>query len=294
MPDDQPAMSNATQIAEWNGELGLRWAELQAPLDAIVMPFGEAALRHAAPAAGECVIDIGCGCGATTLTLARQVGPAGRVLGVDVSQPMLAVARDQLASVESSLALAPVDYLEADAAVARLPLAADLLFSRFGVMFFDQPGAALAHLHGALRPGGRFVFVCWRTPRDNPWAMVPLMAVRQALGVHPPPADPHLPGPFAFADDDRLRGLLAGAGFGQLDLQRFDAPVLLGTSVREAAENLVRVGPVGRLARDAGAARLPAILDAIARAVTPHAGPDGAVRLNGSTWIVSAVRPPTT
>lgn len=292
MTDTSPAATNAAQIAEWNGEQGRRWAELQVDLDGIVLPFGETALQRAAPAAGEQVVDIGCGCGATALALARRVGPSGRVLGVDVSAPMLAVARAQHAAAVDHAALAPLAYCEADAAVAALPAANDLLFSRFGLMFFDQPAQALAHLRGALRPGGRLVFVCWRTPRDNAWAVAPLMAARQALGLNPPPADPNLPGPFAFADEARLRGLLAEGGFVQADVQRFDAPVLLGSDARTAAENAARIGPVSRLVREVGVAQLPKVLDAIVRAVTPLAGPDGGVRLNGSTWIVSALNPP--
>ena len=160
---------NATQIADWNGAVGQRWAAEQETLDVLIRPFGEAVLAAARPAPGEKVLDIGCGCGETSLALGRAVGPTGQVLGVDVSAPMLDVARRRAA------ASANVTFAQADASQVRLPEGFSLLFSRFGVMFFDQPGAALAHLHNALRPDGRFVSVCWRGPRDNTWAMVPLM-----------------------------------------------------------------------------------------------------------------------
>ena len=201
---------NAAQIAEWNGEQGQRWVQLQQQMDRMIEPFGDAALQAAAPRPGERVLDIGCGCGSTTLALARAVGSSGQVLGVDVSQPMLAAAQ-RLAAAAPELSLR---FVEADAATAALPHGQDLLFSRFGLMFFDQPAAALRHLRRALRPGGRCAFVCWRAPRDNPWAMAPLMAARKALGITPPPADPHAPGPFALADEQRLHGLLSEAGFG--------------------------------------------------------------------------------
>ena len=285
------AAENIEQIDEWNGQLGQRWAELQDEIDGIVMPFGMAALEHAAPQSGERVIDIGCGCGGTTIELAQRVGAAGRVLGVDVSQPMLAVAqaralRDGLAAGDATL-----EFRQADASTAELPAHRDLLFSRFGIMFFAQPVPALRHLRGALRAGGRLVFVCWRQPRDNPWAMAPLMAARQALGITPSPVDPHAPGPFAFADDRRLSALLAEAGYADIQLQRFDAPVLLGHSAQAAAANAARIGPVSRMSRDLDTDQVTRMLEAVQQALQPVAAADGSVRLAGSTWIVSATNP---
>jgi len=285
----EPAMpnDNAEQIAEWNGTLGQRWAESQRETDAVVAAFGEAALQRAAARPGERVIDIGCGCGDTALALARQVGETGQVLGVDVSQPMLAVARQRAAAA----GLRQLRFDEADASVAPLAAGIDLLYSRFGVMFFADPVAAFKHLHAALRPGGRLVFVCWRAPRDNSWAMAPLVAARKVLGITPPPADPLAPGPFAFADGERTRSILADAGFSGIELQRVDAPIRLGATAREAAEGAVRVGPTARLAREAGPEHLPAILQGIERALAAQAASDGQVSLGGSTWLVSASRP---
>jgi ubiquinone/menaquinone biosynthesis C-methylase UbiE len=278
-------LDNAEQIADWNGPVGQRWAVLRQQTSGIVHTFGDAAFDLAAAQPGERVLDIGCGCGDTTLALAQRVGATGRVLGVDVSQPMLDVAR------AAAVGLPQLSYLQADASAVPLPADNDLLFSRFGVMFFAQPAAALAHLRAALRVGGRCVFVCWRTPRDNPWAMAPLLAARRAAGVTPPKADPFAPGPFAFADDSRLRGLLQQAGFDQVVLQRLDASVTLGATAREAAENAARVGPTSRFVRDQPAAQLPAIVDAIERSLAALAAPDGPVHLAGSTWLVSARNP---
>jgi SAM-dependent methyltransferase len=279
------AADNAQQIADWNGEQGRKWAELQLTLDVLVSPFGDAALRTAAPRLGERVIDVGCGCGDTSIALAQRVGAAGVVLGIDVSQPMLEVARSRAAG------WAQLSFVEADAAAAVLPGGVDLLYSRFGLMFFAEPTAAFTHLRGALRPGGRCVFVCWRTPRDNPWAMTPLLAARQVLGITPAPVDPHAPGPFAFADDVRLRGILVDAGFSGIDIRRFDAPVPLGATPRAAAESTAQIGPVGRLVREVGVEHLPKILDAVERVLIPLAAPDGQVSLTGSTWVVSASNP---
>lgn len=281
MPND-----NADQIAEWNGALGQRWAESQRETDAVVATFGQAALQRAQPQPGERVIDIGCGCGDTSIELAQRVGAAGSVLGIDVSRPMLQVARERAAEA----GLAQLRFDEADASTAALPAGTDLLFSRFGVMFFADPQAAFTHLHAALRPGGRAVFVCWRAPRDNGWAMAPLVAARKALGITPPPADPLAPGPFAFADGERTRGILAGAGFVDIELQRVDAPIVLGATPRAAAESAVRVGPTARLVREAGPEHLPTILQAIEREFALQAAAGGPISLSGSTWVVSAAR----
>ena len=281
------AADNSEQIAEWNGVLGQKWVSMQREIDRIVVPFGYAALDVAAPKSGERVIDVGCGCGDTSIQIARKVGTSGSVLGVDVSQPMLEVARSRAA-----LAKHPhLEFRDGDASAAALPVDQDLLFSRFGVMFFGQPSAAFGHLRHSLRPGGRCVFACWRAPRDNPWTMVPLSAARKAMGVTPQPADPNAPGPFAFADEERLRGILVEAGFDAIDVQRFDASLNVGATPRAAAETAAQVGPVSRFVREVGAEHLPVIVDAVEQALVPFAAPDGRVILSGSTWIVSASNP---
>ena len=275
---------NAEQIAEWNGVLGQRWAAMRQEIDRVVVPFGAAALKASAPKPGEHVIDIGCGCGDTAIDIARMVGPTGSVLGVDVSQPMLEVARARGVSVNCP----QLSFCEGDASTIQLPANIDLLFSRFGVMFFSRPSAAFRHLRKSLRTGGRCVFVCWRPPRDNPWAMTPLSAARQALDITPPQSDPEAPGPFAFADEGRLRTILSDAGFGSIDLQRFDAAIFLGPTPRSAAEGAIQMGPVARLVREVGVQHLPIIIDAVERSLAPLAAPNGHVSLNGSTWIVMA------
>jgi len=281
------AGDNSEQIAEWNGALGQRWIAMRQEIDRIVVPFGDAALRAAAPQPGERVIDIGCGCGDTSIEIARMVGATGSVLGIDVSQPMLEVARSRGALANG----AHLAFRNGDVSEAELPANIDLLFSRFGVMFFSQPSPTFSHLRQSLRADGRCVFVCWRTPRDNAWAMTPLSAARKAMGITPAPADPDAPGPFAFADEERLRTILSDAGFGAIDVQRFDAAISLGATPRAGAESVVQIGPVSRLVREVGAEHLPIILDAVERALVPLAAPDGHVSLNGSTWIVSAANP---
>jgi len=276
---------NAEQIAEWNGVQGERWATLRQETNRIVTPFGERAMAALAARPGERVVDVGCGCGDTSIDLARRVGAAGSVLGVDVSAPMLDVARALGAE------LPHLAFRECDAASAALPAGTDLLYSRFGVMFFADPPAAFAHMRGALRPGGRCVFACWRAPRDNAWTMVPISAARAALGITPPPADPNAPGPFAFADDGRVRGILEAAGFGAINVERFDASVVLGATPRAAAEAMTRIGPVARLVREVGIEHQPTVAAAVEKALVSYAASDGPVTLQGSAWIVTAANP---
>jgi SAM-dependent methyltransferase len=276
------AGDNAKQVADWNGSVGERWAADQERTDRLVRPFGDAAIAAARVRPGEAVLDVGCGCGDTSLAVAAMVGPQGKVVGVDVSAPMLDVARRRAAGIEN------VTFIEGDASRAALPGPFDILVSRFGVMFFDDPPAAFTHLRAALKPGGRLAFVCWRTAAENPWAMLPAQAARKAARMDAPPADPHAPGPFAFGDGERLEGVLRTAGFADIHLSKFESPMYLGSSPRSAAEGAARIGPASRVALDAGPEHLQAILTAIETALQPHVAADGSVSLPGHTWIASA------
>ena len=200
---------NAEQIEYWNSERARKWVELQERMDALIEAFGARAIERAGLAAGERVIDVGCGCGGTTLDLAGRVGARGRVLGVDISAVMLSRARERAKSV----GLANVEFVDADAQTHAFEAGAwDCAFSRFGVMFFADPARAFANLRRALRQGGRVSFACWRAMPENEWVTVPLTALMKVIAPPPPPL-PGAPGPFAFGDPQRVRGLLGEAGF---------------------------------------------------------------------------------
>lgn len=273
---------NDDQITYWNESAGLTWAAMQDKLDAQIEPLGEGAMAVLAPASGERVLDIGCGCGQTTLALAARVGPAGAVLGVDISRPMLEVARRRIAQQ----GLGQASVIEADAqAFAFEPGAFDAVFSRFGVMFFGDPAAAFANIRKGLKPGGRLGFVCWRSFDANPWMQAPMLAALPHLAEPPPPADPLAPGPFAFADPERVRGILASAGF--VDIHIAPQDLAIGAPTVEAAvEVALKVGPLGRLLREQPD-RTPAVVEAIRAALAQHVTDQG-VRLASATWIVSA------
>jgi len=273
---------NANQISDWNGAVGQRWAAEQETLDALIRPFGEAVLTAAKPAPGEKVLDIGCGCGETSLALGRAVGPSGQVLGVDVSAPMLDVARRRAAGV------ANVTFAQADASQARLPEGFSLLASRFGVMFFDAPADAFARMGEALAPGARLAFVCWQAAAQNPWATVAARAALAAAGLPSPQTDPRAPGPFAFADTEYVTGILERAGFRSIAARPVEAPMRLGNTVAEAALSALRIGPASRIAREAGPDAFPKLLSAVEAVFAPLAGPAGEVALPGRTWIFTA------
>jgi SAM-dependent methyltransferase len=282
---------NAEQVRYWNEVAGPRWVLFQERLDRELAVFAEAVLERAKPAAGEAALDVGCGCGATTLELGRRVGAKGRSLGVDVSRPMLERARARAAAAGA----AQVAFLEADAQTAALePAAFDLLVSRFGVMFFTDPTAAFANLRRAMRPGGRVTFVCWQKIADNPWLLVPLGAVAQELPL-PAPPPPDAPGPFAFADAERVRGLLERAGYGGVAFEDLRLAVSFGGgTLDEAVEFALEVGPASAALREAnvGPDVRARVVGAVRAALEPFAAESGVVRLASAAWLVSARNPP--
>ncbi|MEO8115542.1 MAG: class I SAM-dependent methyltransferase [Phenylobacterium sp.] len=271
---------NTDQITYWNAAAGQTWVALNDELDRQLAPLGEAAMDALAPAAGERVLDIGCGCGQTTLALADRVGAGGAVLGVDISAPMLEVARRR-----AGLAIAAqAGFLEADAQTYPFEAATfDAAFSRFGVMFFSDPPAAFANLRRSLKPGGRLAFVCWRGMAENPWMTVPLAAGLQHLAPLPPP-EPGAPGPFGLADGERTRGILETAGFSGIEVRPHDAPI--GNEFEAGVRMALRIGPLGAL-MNANPEAAPAVMDSVRRALAAHTV-DGRISLASATWIVTA------
>jgi SAM-dependent methyltransferase len=242
-------------------------------------------MDRAALRAGEDVLDVGCGCGETTVELARRVAPGGTVLGVDVSAVMLERAR-QTARERGAAAR----FQLADAQThAFAPASVDVVFSRFGVMFFVDPAAAFANLRRALRPQGRLAFVCWQSLADNPWMLVPLGAALQIVPPPPLPA-PDAPGPFAFADPARVRGILERAGFRDVQLDAVQAELTVGggAGLDETVDFLLQMGPTSALLRDSTDPGLqPRLAAAVREALRPYQTPQG-VRMGSASWIVSA------
>jgi SAM-dependent methyltransferase len=274
---------NAAQIEHWNGVAGETWVKLQERLDSQLAPLGRKAMDRAAIRRGENALDVGCGSGQTTLELAERVGRSGTVLGVDVSRPMLELARRR------SRAAAPQQarFEEGDAqAHAFAPGSFDLVFSRFGVMFFADPVAAFGNLRSALRGQGRLAFVCWRPARDNEWVAVPMAAAFRHI-PRPPAPEPGAPGEFAFADRDRVHAILARARFGDIVIEPSDE-LVGGSSLDVTVDTTLNMGPVAAALREpVSAEKRQAVQDAVRQALVPFDGPDG-VRMRAAVWIVSA------
>lgn len=281
-------LANAQQIEYWNAVSGPKWVILADQIDAQIAPIGLDVMATAAASPGEQVLDIGCGCGLTTIELARRVGPTGRVVGVDISQPMLAEAERRAAGAGG----AAIEFQAGDAQIFSFDdQRFDLVFSRFGVMFFEDPTAAFANLRRALRPGGRLAFACWQALGRNPWMVVPAAAAAKHLAL-PTPTDPHAPGPFAFADADRVRGILERAGFERIEIEPIERTMAIGAglSLEAILDFLLQMGPAGAALRDAGEDMVATVRESVREAVTPYF--DGtALRMDAAAWQVTARRP---
>jgi SAM-dependent methyltransferase len=281
--------ANAEQRSYWNEQAGPVWVENQERLDQQIRPHGELALAALAPARGERVLDLGCGCGETALALAGRVGAEGFVLGVDLSEPMLARARARAAAG----GLGQLEFLAADAQTAALGEARfDAAFSRFGVMFFAAPEVAFTNVRRALVPGGRIAFVCWRPVSENAWVLVPMQAAAPLFPSLPAPPPPGAPGPFSFGDAARVRRILEAAGFDDIQIEPADLAMAPGGGdLDAAAEMFLDVGPLGSALREMGAG--PELRErtrqAVRRAFEPHLR-NGRVELGSAVWLVQARR----
>lgn len=269
----------AEQAAHWNGPGGQGWLRAQARLDHSLVEIGRRVLAWANAQPGEKAIDIGCGPGTTTAALAAAVGPEGHVLGVDISQVLIDAAQTRR--------LSNATFLVADAGAHPFEAAsADLIFSRFGVMFFGDPVAAFTNLRRALKPSGRLTFVCWRPPQDNPWSLAPVKAAAPFLPPLPRPG-PEDPGQFSFGDRARVERILTGAGFAGLAIEPLDVQIWMGKDVADVVANAGRFGPLARAFAEADPDSVAQAKAAITEALAPHATTEG-VSLPGACWLVSA------
>ena len=271
------------QVSYWNDEGGARWVRHIDGVEAMIEPLSARLLERLSPAAGEHVLDVGCGGGITSDAIAQAVGAGGSVTGLDVSKVILEVARQRYAG------RANLEFLLADASAHDFaPGVYDVLTSRFGVMFFHDPHSAFANLRRALKPGARLCFLCWRRLDENPWMGLTAAA---AFTVLPPPAKPQpgAPGPFSFANGERVTDILSSAGFEDIEFEAVDRPVNMGT-VDEALAWLTHMGPAAQPLREASEHERGAALAAMRKALGEVAT-NGRVALNGATWVVSAKSP---
>ena len=270
-------------MSDWAGAEGEHWAANADRYTRILAHYGHLLVEAAAFGPGERVLDVGCGCGDVSVSAGAAVGPDGTVVGVDLSEAELAVAAERARAA----GIGNAEFVAADAtAFSPEPADFDLIVSRFGVMFFDDPTAAFTNLRSLLAPGGRLVFLCWQNLFVNDWIFVPAAAVAEVLALPTPPG-PEDPGPFAFAEPERVTRILTQAGFGPPAFEAMTAKVWVGETPERAANHLRTTG-MGRLMfADAEPAAIDEAMQRAAAAVAPYEGDDG-VELDGAAWLVTA------
>ena len=284
------APANAESTEAWSGPLFERFVRFRPYVAEGLGRHGEVAMAVHAPAAGDRVLDLGCGFGDTTRRLAELVGEKGVAVGVDVSQPFVQLATEEAAEGH----LANLSYWVGDVQIADLGGPFDYVFSRMGVMFFANPVQALRNVRRAMRPGGRVCFVVWRRKLDNGWVREAEQVVERYL-EHPEKTEEPTcgPGPFSMADADVVTEQLVSAGFQAIELRRSDLPLKMGADLDGAVDLVMSIGPAGEVLRLWGdrAEEIRPTIAAEIRGVLEQFETDEGVLAPSSTWIVSAVAP---
>ena len=280
--------ANAQQATYWTEVAGPHWVQQQRQFDHMLVAFGAESLRVLAAQPGERIIDIGCGTGTSTLAIASAVTETGVAAGFDISPVMIEAAAARAAADGVGNASFTVGDAQTDSLVAGGLPPFDAAYSRFGVMFFSDPTAAFANIRSAIRTGGRLTFACWRAEAANPWIDEPARVMRSFT---PEPVFPpqNAPGPFAFQDADRVRGILADAGWSDIELRAVDATVTMGAGEGVGPAVTQTMGTtVGQILRQqVDDATYAEVTTAVSDLMTEHLV-DGAVQFPGSVWVVTA------
>jgi len=281
--------ANAEATAAWDGPLFERFVQFRHLLVTGLASHGEKALSLYPPPPGANVLDVGCGFGDTTERIAGMVGANGHAHGVDVAPRFIEAAMTEVRAPNASFSVSDVQFDDLGGPY-------DYVFSRMGVMFFDNPGAAMRNIRRSIAPGGRLVAVVWRMREDNPWMYEAQMVVERMLGRPEEYDEPTCgPGPFSMAGADSTSGMLVGAGFADVSLTRCDLPIVIGRDVDEAIDLMMALGPAGEMVRlwgDRKADQHDEIRAALTESLSKLQTTSG-VEGMASTWIVSAISPGT-
>ena len=279
MPETQRA--NREQAALWNEGAGKAWVEMQGILDSMLAPFTSVLIEHAVDDATRRVLDVGCGAGSTTLSVARRLGAGGSCLGLDISATLIAAAKAHA----TRQGLDNATFVQADAQThAFEPGGFDAVISRFGVMFFDDPETAFTNLRRAARSDATLAFVAWRGPAENPFMTTAARAAAPFLPSLPAP-NPNGPGQFGFADPDRVRAILQASGWKSIDIGPVDVPAQLAQ--QDLLAYVTRLGPVGLALKEVDEQTRVQVTAAVRSAFDPFVQ-DGAARFNTACWLVQA------
>ncbi|MGV6801533.1 MAG: class I SAM-dependent methyltransferase [bacterium] len=275
--------NNQDQIDLWNGEVGEKWVRYATILDQMLAPFSEELCNKCDFSVAQNFLDIGCGAGALTISIAQQMHKAGTVSGVDISLPLIALAEQRAQQAEQH-----IQFKKADAATLQSKIRYDTLLSRFGIMFFSDPAEAFANIKNNASESGKLLFFCWQSLADNEWALAPLSAARPFLREPPTPPAPGTPGPFAFADKNAVYRHLNQAGWKSIQLTEFTTEMILpGTHDLETAEHMLNLGPVSGLIREQEIDLRP-VADQLAQQIADRRHSDGKARYGAAAWMVYA------
>ncbi|MBA1146309.1 class I SAM-dependent methyltransferase [Ectothiorhodospiraceae bacterium WFHF3C12] len=286
----ETATAQNEYVAFWNDVLVEKFERFRNILMGGLSYHSDVGLNALEVRTGARVLDIGCGWGDTALQLARRVGPDGEVWGLDCCEPFLEKGRRDA----TEAGLDNVHFIAADVETYPFKTRFDLCFSRFGMMFFASPVAAMRNVHKALKPGGRLNFIVWRTIDDNPWLGLPKELVLRYL---PPPgedAETCGPGPFSMASPDLVTAQLEAGGFTDITFDRIDGPVMVGRNVEQAVAFQLAIGPAGEVFREAGEEaerRRGEIESALADQLAAFQRPDGSIVMGSSSWSITAHKP---
>ena len=275
---------NIKQKQFWSGAGGDVWVDKQREMDIMLNPLGERVIQGLDLKEETKILDIGCGCGATTLEIAKIVNQ-GEVIGVDISEPML----ERATQTASDMALTNISYQVKDVQVDEMPNKYfDIAFSRFGVMFFEDPFEAFKNINHSLKDNGQLSFVCWQHASLNPWQSLSIQVIKEFLDLPAPP--PKSPGPFAFEDKSYIEEILNASGFRDIEIKdnQEDIVMFSGKSIREACEDYLTINPVvTEMLKNSPSEIREEILEALIGKFSDYHKDDGLL-FPSATWVVSA------
>ena len=284
-------MNNQLQKEMWNGRAGASWVRHNTLLEQLLAEPGRRCMDTLSPPAGARLLDVGCGCGNQTLEWASRLDAQSKITGIDISEPMLSLAHDLKAAHQSALQ-AEVEFVEGDASDSLFPNETfDAIYSRFGVMFFNDPTAAFATLRATLKPDGELGFVCWQSPTLNPFFTAPMQAALSVL-PQPPSAKPGAPGPFGLADKNIITNVLSDAGFRELSITPLELQLSVGGSLSFDAifEELVQIGPAAALIAESDPSLKDRAREAVYKRLFEFYSPGNGVAFEANFWLVNARR----
>ena len=276
---------NKNQKDFWSGKGGDIWVERQNAMDTMLSPLGEAALNKLNFNEKENVLDIGCGCGHTTLNIAKRIGPSGNVTGLDISEPMLKRAKESAVEMSITNTLFKCVDVQTEDLGDQIYSAA---FSRFGVMFFEDSIAAFKNINKSLISGGYLSFVCWQSPAVNPWQSLFIQEVKKFLDLPSPP--PRSPGPFAFMESEYVSSILEESKFQDITIEGHEAEVNMfsGRSLSDSVKDYISINPVvTQMLKESSENQIAEIVNSGIEAFSPYYSEKGLI-FPSATWLVTA------